>query len=267
MDVIPHLWQKLRQIWKDLRKEWKKAKAKNTLLGHHEDFYKYCDGNVDVLYLQKKLELKPNLTSFVAGDLPEACALSSEDNAIIKKSKKKGRAGIVELADAIRSSLGDQNNEIEQVLMQRKIDYMLSEEKRLEFEEARKQKEDTRRKKDDDWKENKEICHTKEETRREAEHRMRKADHQMNLAIHEMKQRQSKVDKWERLKDRVRQINVDLRDPDIDDDEKKDLKQDREDLKTAIHNLAVLLGFAPGHTNQRSSLRQALSRTLSHTIL
>jgi len=38
---------------------------------HSSNFYEFCNGRHDIYYLMKHLEVKPNLISTVAADLPE----------------------------------------------------------------------------------------------------------------------------------------------------------------------------------------------------
>ena len=94
-------------MWKVVNGKYVKALAKFTQSGTHEsDFYSFCDGNLAVFYLRECLQLKPNLTQFVEGDMFEEdqfdsltlnCAVQTPPSryrsspSIISSSTKKAR--------------------------------------------------------------------------------------------------------------------------------------------------------------------------------
>jgi hypothetical protein len=102
---IPHDWKKLRTIWKAVNADYKVALNKFTQSGTHDsDFFSFCNGKVEMYYLRKYLDLRPNLTATVEADLPVECAVSSEGFATTSTSgfsEKKKRVGN-ELAEALR---------------------------------------------------------------------------------------------------------------------------------------------------------------------
>lgn len=77
--IVPHDWKKLRTIWKGIQAEYKAALSRFTVSGTHDmSFYNFCYGKLDVYYLRKKLEGRPNLMPTVEADLPKDCALASD---------------------------------------------------------------------------------------------------------------------------------------------------------------------------------------------
>merc|ERR1711957_373339 len=45
---------------------------------HVSNFYHFCNGKLDLYYLRKHLELRPNLNGCVEANLPDSCAVSSD---------------------------------------------------------------------------------------------------------------------------------------------------------------------------------------------
>ncbi len=76
--IVLHDWEKLHSIWKSVNADYKAAADQFTQPGTHDhNFFNYCNGKLDVNYLQKNLKLKPYLNNVVVAELPEECALSS----------------------------------------------------------------------------------------------------------------------------------------------------------------------------------------------
>ena len=100
--VTEHDWKKLRSIWKKLNSGYKLALSKYTTSGQHEDeFYSFCNGQLDVFYLRKHLQLKPDVNGFVEADLPEDAFKNSSDRTSSCSSKSRKRKQQSEIADAI----------------------------------------------------------------------------------------------------------------------------------------------------------------------
>jgi hypothetical protein len=143
--IVQHDWKKLRALWKLLNADYKAALTKYTVSGTHEqNFYEFCQAKLDVYYLHKKLEVRPQLTATVQANLPEACDLSSGDNSMIGRlvggsskssdntSKEWRRQGAGhEIAKAIRE-FGDAKRRSEIATL--KLEFMAREETRREKE-------------------------------------------------------------------------------------------------------------------------------------
>ena len=64
--IVPHLPIKLHEIWKDLHGLYIKANRLYTVLGTHEaEFWKFCNGNIAVLYVRFWVAKRPNIINFV----------------------------------------------------------------------------------------------------------------------------------------------------------------------------------------------------------
>jgi hypothetical protein len=78
--IINHDWKKLRKIWKGVNTEYKAALTRFTTSGTHEQrFYDFCNGKVDTYCLRKNLDARPQLDDTVVADLPDKCAISSDN--------------------------------------------------------------------------------------------------------------------------------------------------------------------------------------------
>ncbi|KAE9018862.1 hypothetical protein PR003_g15467 [Phytophthora rubi] len=71
--VVAHTAAELYYIWRAILLKYHRALANFTKSGEHDDnFFSYCSGSLDALYIRECLELKHDLTSFVEGGmLPE----------------------------------------------------------------------------------------------------------------------------------------------------------------------------------------------------
>ena len=224
--IVPHSATKLRDIWKELNAEYKRAMVRFTTSGeHNSNFHDYCFGKLDTYYLYKILKrTRPALNDFVLAELPNACAVSSDDvpdgksvssfGARSQGSKKKKR-GHVAAVDAVASAIREMSEaptktQVEIEFVQQRVSFMASEETRKANEEKRREKEDIR-------KENEEARNT----------------------------RQQKLDEWERIRVVIRGINEDLKNPNLlDEDEKKELMEERDGLKKRKRDIAEFLGLA-----------------------
>ena len=102
--VVKHPWHKLRNIWKSINKDYREAVRKYTQSGTHErDFWKFCNGNLPVLYLQKLLDLRPNLNKFVELDLPRNVFLNSTMSKKEVSEKLKASASVASETSSARS--------------------------------------------------------------------------------------------------------------------------------------------------------------------
>jgi hypothetical protein len=78
--ILNHGWKKLRTIWKGVNAEYKAALTRYTMSGTHEKkIYDFCLGKIDVYYLRKNLDARPQLNDTVEADLPDDCAFASDD--------------------------------------------------------------------------------------------------------------------------------------------------------------------------------------------
>ena len=68
-----------KKMWKTIHSKYRDACANVGLSGNHDQFYKFCGGRLDVLYLWCCLEwIKPGLKDCVSGLLPEEGQVSSD---------------------------------------------------------------------------------------------------------------------------------------------------------------------------------------------
>ena len=83
---IPHSWKKLREIWKHINSRYKKANYDCKKSGHHQpDFYGYCNGQLDLYYLWKHLQMKPQLTDTILAQLPATAIIDSTSKVPVAK--------------------------------------------------------------------------------------------------------------------------------------------------------------------------------------
>jgi len=177
--IVPHSSKKLRDaIWKDLNSEYKRAMHRFTTSGeHNSNFFDYCYGKLDTYYLYKKLQkMRPGLNNFVLAELPESCAVESDDfldgnksvaSSTANTSKKQKRrnssgssvnsvVGSVQIASAIRETY-NANALGEAQFLQHRVSFMMAEEERRKGEEVRKNNEEARREKEDARKDSEET--------------------------------------------------------------------------------------------------------------
>ena len=77
--IGPHTWKKLKDLWKNLNSKYKDCYNRYNKSGTHEpDFYLYCHGRVELYYLWRCQDIKPDLKGTVVEALPEMCWLSSD---------------------------------------------------------------------------------------------------------------------------------------------------------------------------------------------
>lgn len=229
--IVPHSAEKLRDIWKDLNSEYKKAMLRFTTSGeHNSNFYDYCFGKLDTYYMYKQLKkTRPGLNDFVLAELPSTCALSSDDfldgksvssmganagsssNKRRKKEKQVNAAatatGFNILATAIReTSAADSAPPTKSPA---EVEFIQQRVSFMIAEDSRKDNEEKRRQNQE-----------------------------------ERSARTQNLDEWERIRVVIKGINNDLKNPLIDEDEKKELLEEREGLKKRKLQIAEFLGLA-----------------------
>lgn len=230
--IVKHDWKKLRAIWKGVNAEYKAALTRFSMSGTHESrFFDFCNGRLETYYLRKHLDEKPQLNDTVEADLPEETAVSSDTSSTVgvstsasaPKKKKSGN----DVADAIREYYGD--SQMRTDLTKQKISFMSNEEVRRQKEEARRDNEESRRDKV-------EARLQKEDSRRDEEHLQRMAEHQQNS-------HKNMFDEWERIQKNLKAVRDDLKNPEVDDDVKLDLRSDMAGFLKRKRTLAVALGI------------------------
>jgi hypothetical protein len=219
--IVKHNWKKLRSIWKGVNADYKAAYAKYTVSGtHDQSFYNFCNGKLDVYYLRKKLDQRPQLHETVNADLPEECAVSSdmkiqESSASSKRGGGGGAAkntmvrGSSDGAGAVASAIRDfAASKMQSELAKHKVTFMVEEATRRRNEEGRRQNEEVRRQQEYEW-----------------------------------TNRKVKFEEWEKIQENLRNLRSELRRPDLDEDERRDLKVDCNRLKKMKNELALKMGL------------------------
>ncbi|EEY69482.1 uncharacterized protein PITG_21948 [Phytophthora infestans T30-4] len=99
--TVPHEAAKLRNMWKDITGRYATAVANSQISGVHDnDFFSFCSGKIDVLYMREWMREKPGLLESVEGKLPkrarlhtmEGCSDSDDDEVGGSRQSKKQRA-------------------------------------------------------------------------------------------------------------------------------------------------------------------------------
>ena len=77
--IVVHSAQKLKGIYTNLKSRLKHAYANYAKSGmHNSDFWNFCDGQIDVLYLHMFVRAKPGMLSVVTAMMPERACLDSD---------------------------------------------------------------------------------------------------------------------------------------------------------------------------------------------
>jgi hypothetical protein len=80
-DAPSHSASKLRRLWKDLTALHGTALSNSQQSGTHDsDFFKFCGGRVDVLYVHDWLLVRPEQLAIVEAKLPERARLNTLDS-------------------------------------------------------------------------------------------------------------------------------------------------------------------------------------------
>ncbi|KAF4141746.1 hypothetical protein GN958_ATG09076 [Phytophthora infestans] len=93
---VPHEAAKLRDMWKDVSSRYNTALANSLESGTHDnDFFSFCSGKIDVLYMHEWLSIKSGVLATVEGKLPKRARLqtvnisSDSESESLRESKKK----------------------------------------------------------------------------------------------------------------------------------------------------------------------------------
>ena len=90
---MQHDWKKLRAVWKSVNAKYKAALSRYTISGTHDsDFYTFCNGKLEIYYLRKHLELRPELNATVKADLPHKCAVLSDREFVVAAASTTTRS-------------------------------------------------------------------------------------------------------------------------------------------------------------------------------
>jgi hypothetical protein len=76
--IMHHDWRALRSIYEKTRLAFKAARSPDTTGMHDNDFFNYCAGRLDALYLFLYTKARPMLAEVVEADLPDDIFVDSE---------------------------------------------------------------------------------------------------------------------------------------------------------------------------------------------
>ncbi|ETM97625.1 hypothetical protein PPTG_20070 [Phytophthora nicotianae INRA-310] len=83
-------------MWKDVSSRYNTALANSRVSGTHDnDFFSFCSGKIDVMYMHEWLIIKPGVLETVEGKLPKRARLQTMDTSsdseseISRESKRK----------------------------------------------------------------------------------------------------------------------------------------------------------------------------------
>jgi hypothetical protein len=77
--IVMHTASKLRNMYADLKSRHKKAMANFTKSGtHNSDFWDFCSGQIDILYLHLFVRSKPGMTESITAMMPADARLDSD---------------------------------------------------------------------------------------------------------------------------------------------------------------------------------------------
>ena len=78
--IVLHDWKKLKSIYMSLRSKYKVARANFQQSGTHDnEFWNFCSGQLDVLYLHEFVSANPGIDVSVAAMLPSELSLQSDE--------------------------------------------------------------------------------------------------------------------------------------------------------------------------------------------
>ena len=146
--IVPHDWKKLQRIWKGVNADYKAAINRFSLSGtHSSEFYSFCNGKQEVYYLQKHLDVKPELAGTVKADLPKEAfkdtAVPPKTSSTSSSSSKQKHVGQTsEVAETIQEM---NDSKMQSEIAKRKLDLLENAEKQHKKEEERKVKEEERK--------------------------------------------------------------------------------------------------------------------------
>ncbi|ETI41262.1 hypothetical protein F443_13500 [Phytophthora nicotianae P1569] len=94
--IVPHDAAKLRDMWKDVSSRYNTALANSRVSGTQDnDFFSFCSGKVDVLYMQEWLNIKTGVLVTAEGKLPKRAGMQTMDTSSdsesesLRESKRK----------------------------------------------------------------------------------------------------------------------------------------------------------------------------------
>jgi hypothetical protein len=102
-DIVQHTVRQLRQIWGSTHGAYRKAHIRYTTTGTNgADFYEFCEGRVDALYVHLHLDRKPELVGAVNRELPDDVFFESSGTSQHESSPAVNNKRKSDVADAIR---------------------------------------------------------------------------------------------------------------------------------------------------------------------
>jgi hypothetical protein len=208
--IVQHDWKRLRFIWNGIKADYKAALARYRSVSgggttnHDQSFYNACNGKLEIYYLWKKLEQKPNLNGAAeVGDLPTADEGARTTRGGANAAANAPNTEII--ANAIRDFGVFM---VQSEMAKQMVSFLTGEGIRREQEESRRRNEEIRRQED-----------------------------------HEQSRRKVKFDEWEKIQTNLRTLRAVLRNQGLDEEERRDLKTDCSALKKRKHELAIEMGF------------------------
>ncbi|KAE8969692.1 hypothetical protein PR003_g19556 [Phytophthora rubi] len=137
--IVPHTAEHLRSIWHTSHAAYKKALVRFTKSGTNgDDFYRFCGGRLDALYVHLHILKRPGLTATVNQELPDEVYYESEDDPkIISESRSQKKSDV---AEAIREFVNQRES-----MEERKYRFLEKKEpQRMEYLEQRSRAESRR---------------------------------------------------------------------------------------------------------------------------
>jgi hypothetical protein len=215
---------------------------------------------LDVYYLRKKLDAKPQLNATVTADLPAECALASDGADGLELSfvtpRRQRRSSSSSLTpagggggtgsttasavtDAVMRNLQESREKLQ--------------ESREKFHESREKFHESREKLNSEkvirWK-NEEARRNNEEARRQKEIVLREKEITFNeredgrrQKEDERRARKVKFDEWTSMKTSIRELRLDMCNSNFDEDSKAEMKRELDNLKKRKLQLGVELGI------------------------
>ncbi|GMF13297.1 unnamed protein product [Phytophthora lilii] len=95
--IVPHAGEKLQQIWKEATTKFATAHARATQSGTHEpDFYDFCSGQLEPLYINAWLTVRPQAFDAAVGSMPKSTCLDTltSDDTESKKVEKSDETAL-----------------------------------------------------------------------------------------------------------------------------------------------------------------------------
>jgi hypothetical protein len=83
--IVPHDWRALRGIYEKTRVAFKAARGRITSGRHEDNFFNYCAGRLDALYLYLHTVARPVLAEVVEAELPVNAFVDSESHGVKRR--------------------------------------------------------------------------------------------------------------------------------------------------------------------------------------